>query len=365
MKILNGYTDRQLAAKTISSIIDIAARLSPRVVNLMEVCGTHTAAIMKNGIRALLPENVRLLSGPGCPVCVTPPYLIDCALQLAERPDVILTTFGDMMRVPATRGSLEDAKGRGADIKVVYSPLELLALSKENAVKHIVFFSIGFETTAPAIAWTVKQAEESGLKNLSIIPANKLLPPVLAELANAPDLAIDGFLCPGHVSVITGSSAFAEIAQEEDIASVVAGFEPLDILLSIQMLLRQILDGRAEVEIEYTRAVNRTGNKKAQTAMESVFEPVDSIWRGLGLIKNSGLGLRKKYADFEALVDLTVEDFEDTVASGCICGEIIKGATRPTDCSLFQKVCTPETPVGPCIISSEGTCSVYYAYCRS
>ncbi len=362
MKILKEFSNRGRAADLVSSIQEIAARLSPQKVNLMEVCGTHTAAIMKSGIRSLLPENVRLLSGPGCPVCVTPPYLIDYAVQLAKLPNVILTTFGDMMRVPATEGSLEDAKGRGASVSVVYSPMEPLEIAKGNPCKQVIFFSIGFETTAPAIAWTIARADRDGLTNFSIIPATKLLPPVLAELASAPDIAIDGFLCPGHVSVVTGSSAYTNVVQR-GIPCTIAGFEPLDILLAVHMLLRQISEGRAEVEIEYSRAVSARGNQKAQAIVDTVFEPADSAWRGLGTIKKSGQKLRKRYTRFDALAALEVEPTkDDSVRSGCICGDILKGIRLPTQCTLFGKKCTPEKPVGPCIVSSEGTCAVYYAF---
>jgi hydrogenase expression/formation protein HypD len=341
----------------------IAERMPSRTIRLMEVCGTHTFAIMRSGIPGMLPENVRLVSGPGCPVCVTPPMLIDAVVEIARQEDAVLATFGDMMRVPGGRDSLESARAEGADIRVLYSPTELIPLALELPKKRIVFLSVGFETTAPAVSWTVIRAAELDLKNLSIIPANKLIPPALDALANDGDIDLQGFICPGHVSIITGAVGFEPVVKRYRIPSVVAGFEPLDVLLAIRMLLLQLVEGRAEIEIEYTRAVSWLGNERARISMAEVFEPVDSAWRGLGIIHGSGLGLRPKYEYMDALKQTGITIPSDaSMPSDCACGEVLKGTKVPEECALFRTRCTPENPVGPCIVSSEGTCAAHYKY---
>ncbi|RJP22313.1 MAG: hydrogenase formation protein HypD [Candidatus Abyssobacteria bacterium SURF_5] len=352
--------DPRAAVRLVREIEGIALRLAPRRVTLMEVCGTHTAVIVKSGLRRLLPKNIQLVSGPGCPVCVTPPGLIDAAITLAGRPRVILVTFGDMLRVPGGGGSLEAARAGGADVRVIYSPTELFALARENRSSRIVFFSAGFETTAPSVAWTLMQAERSGIENLFVIAANKLLPPALEVLAQAPDLRIDGFICPGHVSAIIGASAFEAVARTHHVPAVVSGFEPVDILLAVLMLLRQVQAAKALVEIAYMRAVTFGGNRRAQVIIRTVFKRVDSEWRGFSLIPDSGLGFTKGYARFDAVMEAGMAVESGRPAPGCMCGEILRGVKSPEECGLFGTTCTPETPIGPCIVSSEGTCAAHY-----
>ena len=363
MEILKKFSDQKLASVVTEDIGDIASRLNGRAVRLMEVCGTHTFAIMRNGIPGLLPENVRLVSGPGCPVCVTPPELIDAAIEISRMENVALATFGDMMRVPGSRDTLESARAAGADVRIVYSPMELIPIATESPEKEIVFFAVGFETTAPAISSTIVRSERLGLKNLSFIAANKLIPPALDALASDGRIDLQGLICPGHVSAVTGAGAFETVAGKHRIPCVVAGFEPLDMLLAIRMLLLQLAEGRAEVEIEYKRVVGMAGNTRALASIDEVFEPADSSWRGLGVIPQSGLGLRAKYRHVDALQRFEITlDYGSTMPPGCACGEVLRGLKLPADCRLFRNRCTPETPVGPCIISSEGTCAAYYKY---
>ncbi|MBI5116127.1 hydrogenase formation protein HypD [Candidatus Poribacteria bacterium] len=382
MNVLDRFSDTELAAAVLKDISGLANRMSSRTVRLMEVCGTHTFAIMRSGIPGLLPSNIRLVSGPGCPVCVTPPGLIDLAAEISLREDTTLVTFGDMMRVPGTRRSLESAKAKGANVHVVYSPADLIPLAQNAPDKRIVFFAVGFETTTPSISWTLIRAGESGLKNLFIIPANKLIPPALDLLASDKNTNVHGFICPGHVSVIIGSAAYRPIANKYAIPCAVAGFEPLDVLLAIRMLLLQLVEERAEVEIEYSRVVTERGNERACEIIDEVFEPADSVWRGLGIMPRSGLKLRPKYQHMDALLshhscenpalDLigsgnsseaqTGTFSDDSMPSGCACGEVLKGIKIPTECAMFGTRCTPDNPIGPCIISSEGTCAAYYKY---
>jgi hydrogenase expression/formation protein HypD len=390
MNVLDRFSDTELASAILKDISGLANRMSSRTVRFMEVCGTHTFAIMRSGIPGLLPNNIRLVSGPGCPVCVTPPGLIDAAAEFALCQDTILVTFGDMIRVPGARHSLESAKAKGANIHVVYSPADLIPLTQNAPDKRIVFFAVGFETTAPSISWTLIRAGELGLKNLFIIPANKLIPPALDLLASDKDTNVHGFICPGHVSVIIGSAAYGPIANKYRIPCVVAGFEPLDVLLSIRMLLLQLVEGRAEVEIEYSRVVKERGNERARAIIDEVFEPADSAWRGLGIMPGSGLKLRPKYQSMDALLFYhsseksaldpqsswaqapigggnpleirTGMSSDDSMPSGCACGEVLKGIKIPTECAMFGTRCTPDNPIGPCIISSEGTCAAYYRY---
>ena len=335
-----------------------------RPVNLMEVCGTHTVSIFRHGIRSLLPPNVNMLSGPGCPVCVTANADLDKAIVLAREPGVILATFGDMLKVPGSYSSLREAKAEGANVRVVYSPLDALELARENPTKSVVFYAIGFETTAPVIACSILEAERLGLDNYFIISVHKLIPPAIRVLLDSDDVRIDGFLLPGHVSTIIGSRPYEFIADHYGVAGVITGFEPLDILQGIAMLLDQIADGEARIAIQYRRAVRPEGNVKALEYLHRLFEPCDAEWRGLGLIPESGLRLREEYAAFDAERRFEINGPPPREHPGCRCGDVLRGAATPPECPLFAKACTPEHAVGPCMVSSEGTCAAWYRYGR-
>lgn len=333
-----------------------------RPVKLMEVCGTHTVAIFKHGIRDLIPKDIILLSGPGCPVCVTAIRDMDTAIAISKWDGVIFTTFGDMMRVPGGRQSLYDAQAEGADIRVVYSPMDALKVASENKNRKVVFFATGFETTAPSIAGTILEVERRGIENFYIYPVHKLIPPALDALLSSYDVKVDGFILPGHVSTIIGSRPYEFIATKYGKASAITGFDAPDILQGIMMLLEQLASGRADVEIQYRRVVRKEGNPKAVSFMNECFEPCDAYWRGIGLIPESGLRLRDDFTqrDIRSHFDLSLPDCPEP--KGCACGEVLKGIKRPTDCPLFGKVCTPEKPMGACMVSAEGSCAAYYKY---
>jgi len=339
-------------------------RLAPRPVQFMEVCGTHSHAVGRFGLRQLLPETVTLLSGPGCPVCVTPPGEIDWAVELADRDDTIVTTFGDMMRVPGSRESLADLRARGAQVQVVYSPMQALEIAQASPDKQVVFIAVGFETTAPAVAVTVRTAAEQGLENLSILCSHKLIPPAMRALLAGGEVRLDGFLCPGHVSTVIGLAPYEQIARDYRIPCVVAGFEAHDIMKGLCALTRQVAQGRADVENEYPRAVRPEGNPAARAAVEEVFEVADASWRGLGLLPASGLRLREKYAQFDAVQRFRLQPREAREHPLCHCGEVLRGVTRPAECAAFGTACTPERPLGPCMVSSEGACAAAYKYDR-
>lgn len=331
-------------------------------INLMEVCGTHTMAIARSGIKKLLPHSVKLISGPGCPVCVTSQQDIDQAVAIAGLPDVIMTTFGDMMRVPGTVTSLQDMKSKGADIRVVYSPLDALGIAQQNPDKKVVFMGVGFETTAPTIAATIAEAKKKKLKNYFVLSHFKLLFPALRAISSDKRINIDGFICPGHVSVITGTAPYAVFAKEYHKPCVITGFEDSDVLKGIKKLLKMIVHKKPAVEIAYTRAVSRQGNRKAQKTVDTVFNVRDSAWRGFGMLKKSGLRLRRAYRAFDAEKEFNIKVKKTPKPKGCICGDILKGRSSPADCRMFKKACTPQHPVGPCMVSSEGTCAAYYKY---
>lgn len=341
--------------------------LSTSPVSLMEVCGTHTVAISRFGLRSLMPAHLRLLSGPGCPVCVTPIADIDRAIEAATSDGVTVVTFGDMMNVPGSRSSLEKARADGADVRIVYSPLESLDFAAAHPDREVVFVGVGFETTSPVIAATVKRAAERNIANFSVLPFFKRVPPALEMLARVPDRALDGFICPGHVSTIIGAGAYEPIADEHNIPCVVTGFEPMDILQGILMLLRQIdavrnRGGRASVEVQYKRAVTDEGNQSAQQLLEEVFDVCDADWREIGTIEGSGYEFAERYARFDAGRRLDLPVPPPARATGCICGEIMLGLRLPSDCALFATTCTPRDPVGPCMVSSEGACAAFYKY---
>ena len=333
-------------------------------IRLMEVCGTHTMAIAKAGIKSLLPPDVELVSGPGCPVCVTDQSEIDAILALSEEKDVILTTYGDMVRVPGSvRGdSLAKRAAKGARVEVVYSPLDSLTVAKENPEKQIVFLGVGFETTAPGTAAFVRTVKESGAKNVTCLPLLKTCEPVLRALIREPDFRVNGFLLPGHVSTILGEDGFRFLPEEFGIPAVIGGFEPEDVIRALDRLIRQIRNGEAKLENEYRRAVRPEGNPLARAMTAEVFEPADSVWRGIGPIPGSGLAIRKAYETVDAKKRFGIEPKETPEPAGCRCGEVIKGALAPGSCPLFGTVCYPEDPVGPCMVSSEGACAAAYKY---
>jgi hydrogenase expression/formation protein HypD len=353
----------------ITSVLDELSASSERPVALMEVCGTHTVAISRYGLRSLLPSSLRLLSGPGCPVCVTPLGEIDRAIAAARLPYVTLTTFGDMMRVPGSSSSLEKERASGADVRILYSPLETISIAEENTGREIVFVGVGFETTSPTIAATVAEAKGRGIGNLSVLPFFKTVPPALDLLARLPGRALDGFICPGHVSAIIGADAYLPVAHDHNIPCVVVGFEPLDILSGILMLLEQVVDirrhgGTARVENQYARAVSAGGNAAAQRILSEVLRPCDAEWREIGVIPASGLEFSEPYGTFDARSKLSLEVPAAAPTAGCICGEIMLGRSLPIDCPLFGARCTPRDPVGPCMVSTEGSCAAFYKYER-
>jgi len=361
MKYLSEYRDGTLAAKMVERI----KATSTKPARFMEICGTHTVAIFKHGVREVLPGHIQLISGPGCPVCVTATRDIDKAVKLARTPGVIVTTFGDMIRVPGSESSLKKEKSRGADVRMVYSTMDAVEIAKQNPEKKVVFLGIGFETTAPTVAASVVAAEAQGVKNFLVLSSHKLLPPAMDALLSGGDLDVSGFMCPGHVSVIIGAAPYQVVVDRFHKPCVIMGFEPLDILLGIAMLVDQIEAGEAKVEIQYRRAVKPEGNPVAMKILDKVFEPCDAPWRGLGMIPKSGLAFRKAYRAFdaEAFFDLDVADSPEP--AGCSCGNILRGVKTPIDCVLFRKLCNPENPVGPCMVSSEGTCAAYYRYSRA
>ncbi|MDX9714190.1 MAG: hydrogenase formation protein HypD [Dissulfurispiraceae bacterium] len=334
-----------------------------RPLNFMEVCGTHTVAIFKHGIRSMLPQGIRLLSGPGCPVCVTSIKDVDKAIAIAQQEDAILTTFGDMMRVPGGKYSLSEIKAEGADIRIVYSPLDSLKIAKENPLKKVVFFGAGFETTTPAAAGTLAEADRLGIENFYLYSVHKVVPPALELLLQSDDVRIDGFILPGHVSTIIGTRPYNFIPQKYDIPCAVTGFDAPDILASIAMLMSQTVSGRASVEIQYKKVVNEIGNPNAVEYMKKYFEPVDAYWRGIGTLPGSGLRIRDEWRrrDAEVLFDLSeVPDYPEP--KGCMCGLVLRGVKLPSECNLFAKACTPERPIGACMVSTEGSCAAYYKF---
>ena len=359
---MTNYIDEFRDKAVIQKIVDCLNAYSGRNIKIMEVCGTHTMAISRYGLRSLLPKSIELLSGPGCPVCVTPTGYIDSATELAENKNVIITTFGDMMRIPGNNSTLLYKKAQGCNVQMVYSPLNSLEIAKANPDKEVVFLSVGFETTTPVIALSVLKAEAEKIKNFSVLTANKTMPEAVKALAGDRELALDGFIYPGHVSAIIGTDFFSYVAYNMEKAGVVAGFEPLDILYSINVLLKNITEGKKVFENVYSRIVSKEGNTKAQQKMYEVFKPIDAVWRGIGMIPGSGLGLKEAYKSFDAMKKFDIKPKDSPEPKGCMCGEVLKGKKRPYDCKLFKTRCTPENPVGACMVSSEGTCAAYYKY---
>lgn len=359
MRYIDEYRDKEKILTIVSRIREVA----DIPMSFMEVCGGHTMSIQKFGLPSLLPENVRLLSGPGCPVCVTSRHYIDRAVAYSRRKDVIITTYGDLIRVPGSSSTLDKEKAGGADIRIVYSVLEALKIALENPDKKVVFLGIGFETTAPSSAIGILKAAKQGISNFYLYSAHKIMPPAMSALIDD-GVKIDGYIAPGHVSTITGSGIYNEIPEKYGLAVVIAGFEPLDLVQAILMLANQVREKTPRVEIQYKRAVRPEGNLRAQEMMNEVFTFRDDWWRGLGMLENSGLAIRGQYADFDAEQQIEVEVEPTKEDAGCICGEILKGIRSPKECKLFARVCTPGDPVGACMVSNEGACQAYFRYNR-
>ena len=355
---LSVFRDPELARGLIHSI----EKWAPEQATLMEVCGTHTVAIARNGLRTMMPEGIRLASGPGCPVCVTSNKDIDTVIALSRVPGVTIATFGDMTRVPGSTSSLLKEQAQGCSINIVYSPLDALTLAKENPDEQIVFVGVGFETTTPLVAMAIKRAKAMGLKNFSVFVAHKNMPGALETIVADPALKIDALILPGHVSAIIGVKPYEFLAQKYGIPGVITGFEPVDVLQGIAMIMRQLHEGRAEIEIAYSRGVMKEGNPVALAAIEEVFETVDATWRGLGVIPGSGYAIRDEYKEFDAFARFSPEVEPTQEPKGCRCGDVLRGIMAPNECPLFRKVCTPENPIGPCMVSSEGSCAAYFRY---
>jgi hydrogenase expression/formation protein HypD len=361
MKYVDEFRAPELIAKAGKEIRKLAD--PNRHYRIMEVCGGHTHAIYRFGLKELLPENVELIHGPGCPVCVLPMGRIDDGLSLAAQPDFIFAAFGDMMRVPGTHGSPLEYKARGMDVRIVYSPADALKLARNNPEKHVMFFAIGFETTAPSTALTLVRAKAEGLRNFSVFCNHVTIIPAIRAILDSPDMRLDGFVGPGHVSTVIGCRPYDWIAKDEHKPVVVSGFEPLDILQSIVMLLRQLRKGEAKVENQYKRVVPWEGNRAALRAMGEVFELRPYFeWRGLGFISQSALKIRSSYAEWDAEQRFVVPGVRVTDPKAAQCGEVLKGVLKPAQCKLFGRECTPEQPVGALMVSSEGSCAAYYNY---
>lgn len=362
MKYVDEFRDPDLAKRISGEIEELSGG---QHLKLMEVCGGHTHTIYKHGVEDVLPRNIDLVHGPGCPVCVLPMGRIDDAIAIARTPGVIFTTFGDMMRVPGSNGSLLDAKAEGADVRFVYSPLDALKLARDNPDRQVVFFAIGFETTAPSTAVTLLRAQAEGIKNFSVFCNHVTIIPAIKAILDSPDLRLDGFVGPGHVSMVIGMRPYNFIARRHHKPVVIAGFEPLDIIQTVYMIVKQISEGRAEVENQYGRVVHPEGNVKGLEVMARTMELRPFFeWRGLGFITHSALKLRPEYAPWDAELRFEVPGLRVADPKACQCGEVLKGVIKPWECKVFGTACTPETPIGTCMVSPEGACAAYYNYGR-
>ena len=357
---LQRFKDPALARQ----LVDTIQKLAPESATLMEVCGTHTVAIARNGIRNLMPEGVRLSSGPGCPVCVTSNRDIDTVIALCRIPNIIITTFGDMTRVPGSTSSLLAEQAQGRDVRICYSPLDALKIAQDNPDRQVVFVGVGFETTTPLVAMAIFRARALGLKNFTVFAAHKNMPGALEAIVNDPGVQLDALILPGHVSTITGIGIYQFLAEKYHIPGVVTGFEAVDVLQGIAMLVRQLHEGRAEIEIAYERGVRTDGNPVAQKIIADVFDTCEATWRGLGPIPDSGYRLKPEFAEFDAVARFQPDIEPTRDPRGCRCGDVLRSVIAPNQCPLFDKVCTPENPVGPCMVSSEGSCAAYYRYYR-
>ncbi|MCS7158062.1 MAG: hydrogenase formation protein HypD [Blastocatellia bacterium] len=360
MRYIDEYRDAKAAQRYARAI----ARITTRPWTIMEVCGGQTHAIIKFGVDELLPDKITLVHGPGCPVCVTPVELIDKAIALASRPDVIFCSFGDMLRVPGTEKDLLTVKANGGDVRIVYSPLDALKIAQDNPTKQVVFFAVGFETTAPANAMAVYQAAQRRIRNFSLLVAHVLVPPAMEAILSSPNNRVQGFLAAGHVCTVMGYTEYEPIARKYRVPIIVTGFEPLDILQGVYMCIKQLEEGRAEVENQYTRSVRREGNLAAQRLIREVFRVVPRKWRGIGEIPRSGLGLAEKYIEFDAEVRFGLADRTVEESSECMSGLVLQGVMKPHECPAFGTRCTPEHPLGATMVSSEGACAAYYQYGR-
>ncbi len=370
MKHAEEYRDEQLVRPLVEHLLAELETL-PHPIRIMEVCGTHTMAIFQSGIKSLLPANVELVSGPGCPVCVTATAQMDSLINIANAREykgkkIRLTIFGDLFRVPGTHSSLAQASAEGAQVQIVYGPMDALMLAKNNPNELVIFAGVGFETTTPAIAATIIAAAKSKIDNLAILCAQKTMFEPLTQLFSDPELKLDGLLCPGHVAVITGLEPWEKLSAQFQLPAVVAGFEPADLIKAITMLVAQIKKGEAKVENGYPRAVSTTGNPRAQQVVDEVFTPCDTVWRGLGMLPGSGLAIREKYAAFDGarlFPEFTaISEHDHHSPRGCSCGEVLQGRLQPSDCALFGSACVPMKPIGPCMVSSEGVCAAHYKY---
>jgi hydrogenase expression/formation protein HypD len=355
------YVDEYRKKDLILSVAEKLRTISEKKIVLMEVCGGHTMAIHRFGLTTLLPPTIHLISGPGCPVCVSSQHFIDMALAYSRIPGIIITTYGDLIRVPGSNTSLEKERAAGSDIRIVYSVLESLEIAKKNKDRKIVFLGIGFETTAPATAAAIVQARKEKITNFYVLSAHKIMPPVMKALVEE-GVRIDGFIAPGHVSAITGTGIYESLASDYKLGVVVAGFEPADLMQAVLMLAVQLESGTPKVEVQYQRVVHKEGNIIAQQLLSDVFVHGDDIWRGLGMIPKSGLKINEDFSSFDAEKHFSVSIPESTEPKGCICGKILRGLKTPVDCSLFAKRCTPSDPVGACMVSGEGSCATYYKY---
>jgi len=361
MKYIDEYRDE----KVTRGLLDEIGRIVTREWKLMEVCGGQTHSILKSGLDQLLPPQIELIHGPGCPVCVTPLELIDKAIALASRPDVIFVSYGDMLRVPGSERDLFSVKAAGGNVRIVYSPLDSLKIAKENPYKIIVFFGIGFETTAPANAMAVAQAKRQGIKNFAMLVSHVTVPPAISALLESPDVRVDGFLAAGHVCTVMGYWEYEPLVKKYKVPVVVTGFEPVDIVHGVLMCVKQLEEGRAEVENAYARSVRREGNEPAQAIINQVFEPCDRPWRGIGVIPQSGYKFREGYADYDAEMRFPdIQTIATKESSLCMSGLVLQGLKKPNQCPAFGKECTPQMPLGATMVSSEGACAAYYRYAR-
>jgi hydrogenase expression/formation protein HypD len=358
MRFMQEYRDGELVRRIAGKANELLERLG-REVKIMEVCGTHTMTVARHGLKSLFKDSLDLISGPGCPVCVTPDSGFSMLFQAAEAGKTI-ATFGDMMRVPVNGRSLLNLRGEGLDVRVIYSPYDALRMAEKEPERQFVMAGIGFETTSPLFASTILQCRSRGIRNLRLISLFKLMPPALNRLLEAEDLNIDGLMLPGHVSTIIGVKPYVEIVRKHSVPAVVTGFEPVDIVEAIRMILKQLAEKRSEVENEYLRTVRYEGNVKAVRLMREVFKQVDSEWRGLGFIEGSGLALREEFRSFDAVEEYGLKPVKTVKPDGCLCGEVVRGSRKPFECSLYRKACRPDNPIGPCMVSSEGTCAAYF-----
>jgi hydrogenase expression/formation protein HypD len=358
MKFIDEFRDPRLARVLVENL----RKRIRQHLRLMEFCGGHTHAILRFGIRALLPPDLEMLSGPGCPVCVTSSAGLDHAIALAHIRGIILTTFGDMVRVPGSQGSLQKARAEGSDIRIVYSPMDAVTLAEKNSSRPVVFLGVGFETTAPGVAASILQAHQQGIKNYFVLPLHKLTPPATKAILDAGEVKLSGIVGPGHVTTVIGTDAWTFLPEQYGVPIAVAGFEPLDILRAISMLVDQVNEGHARVDNAYSRSVLPQGNQTALAIMNEVFETCDAEWRGLGVLPGSGMRIREKYAALDASKVFPVSLTPSPDPPGCRCGEVLRGILSPMDCSLFRHTCNPENPVGPCMVSAEGACVAYYQF---